>query len=120
MKVVSLFSGLSGASGVFRMKVWGVRCCMFVVCFSWLHLIGQSGFANQSSDEGSFGALPFIFEANKGQSESPAEFVGRGTNYTVQFEAGKTKIVLPPAQLTKGMEVLGAPSIVTMEFVGAS
>ena len=102
------------------MRARGVHCCVLVVCFSCLHLAGQSGSASQSSADGGFGPLPFIFEVNKGQSEKTADFLARGTNYTVLLEAGETKIILPPAHLTKEMVPAVPPSTVTIEFVGAS
>ena len=101
------------------MNAWGVLCFVFLICFSCPNLIAQSGSRNQSSDEGSFGRLPFIFEANRGQTEETVEFLARGADYTVLLEADKTEIVLPPARL-KGTEESIRPQIITIRFVGAS
>ena len=99
------------------MKAQVVRCLMFLICFT-CHVIGQSTI--RPSDEGGFGRLPFIFEANKGQSDKTVEFLARGADYTVLLEADRTEVVLPPAPVVKRMEKAGSPEIITIEFVGAS
>ena len=102
------------------MKVGGVRCFVFLICFSCLNLIGQSGSTMQPSGEASFARLPFIFEANRGQAEKAVEFLARGADYTVLLESEKTEIVLPPPRPGNGMDEAGSPSLVTIEFVGAN
>ena len=99
------------------MKAQVVRCLMFMICFT-CHVIGQSTI--RPSDERGSGRLPFIFEANKGQSDKTVEFLARGADYTVMLEADRTEIVLPPAPVVKKMEKAGSPEIITIEFVGAS
>src|SRR4051794_29975926 len=98
-----------------------VFCCfLFLISFAWLNLSGQSGSTRRSPNEDSFGRLPFIFEANRGQAGNTADFLARGSNYSVLLESDKTEIVLSPPRPGNAKDDAGFPSIVTIEFVGAN
>jgi hypothetical protein len=75
------------------MKVRPFHCLLFPI-FAWLNLSGQSGSTRPFPNEGSFGRLPFIFEANRGQAGNTANFLARGADYSVLLESNKTEIVL--------------------------
>jgi Beta-propeller repeat len=102
------------------MKVRPFYCFVFLILFAWLNLSGQSGSTRPLPNEGSFGRLPFIFEANRGQAGNTADFFARGADYSVLLESHKTEIVLSAPPPGKGKDDSSSPSIVTIEFVGAN
>src|SRR5215470_10676595 len=102
------------------MKARALGWLMLLICFVSSKLIGQSGPRSDPSSDGNFGRLPFIFEANKGQSDKTTQFVARGADYTILLKADKTEIVLPPPRHGSGMNKTDSPSIVTIEFVGGN